>query len=163
MTEQIQINRQEIYLTIESVNLETKNGIEQQENQFVGFFKLEPVTEISFGEQVKNANGENVVFHSREQARNQISEMLKRIIYPPSFLNPMEYTGDNLAEIMHKELTFNIGDFNSNEIQESITGTMTNCTLASASNPPNMPYSVRIMTNNGERILRITDIISISR
>ncbi|MFD2915317.1 hypothetical protein [Psychroserpens luteus] len=163
MTEQIQINRQTIYLTIENVTLDTESGIAEQENQFVGFFKYEPVTEISFGEQVKDANGENVVFHSIEQARNQISDMLKRIIYPPSFLNPMDYTADNLAEIMQKELTFNIGDFNSDEIQESITGTMTNCTLASASNPPNMPYSVRIMTNNGERRLRISDIISITR
>jgi len=163
MTEQIQINRQAIYLTIENVKLETENGIEEQENQFIGFFKYKPVTEISFGEQIRDANGENVVFHSIEQARHEISEMLKRTVYPPSFLNPMDYTTDNLAEIMHKELTFDIGNFNSNEIQESITGTMTNCTLASASNPLNMPYSVRIMTNNGERRLRITNIISISR
>src|SRR5690606_24999438 len=106
MTEQIQINRQTIYLTIENVKLETKNGIEEQENQFVGFFKLEPVTEISLGEQIKNPNGENLVFNSREQARNEISDILKRRIYPPSFLNPMDYTTNNLMEIMHKQLTF---------------------------------------------------------
>ena len=163
MTEQIQINRQTIYLTIESVKLETENGIVEQENQFVGFFKYEPVTEISFGEQIKNTNGENVVFHSIEQAKKEISEMLKKNVYPPTFLNPMDYTADNLMEIMHKELTFDIGNFSSDEIKESIIGTMTNCTLATVSNPPNMPYSVRIMTNIGERRLRITELKRIRR
>lgn len=161
MTEQIQINRQVIYLTIDSVKLETENGIEEQENQFVGFFKLEPVTGISFGEQIKNANGDNVVFHSREQAKNEISEMLKRDIYPPSLLNPMDYTKDNLSEIMHKELTFDIGNFNSDDIQESILGVMTNCTLAA--NPPNLPATVRIMTNTGERRLSIAELKRIRR
>lgn len=161
MTEQIQINRQTIYLTIENVKLETENGIVEQENQLVGFFKYEPVTEISLGEQIKNTNGENVVFHSREQARNEIVEMLKRKVYPPSFLNPMGYIVDNLAEIMHKELTFDIGNFNSDEIQESIQGTMSNCTLAS--NPPNLPATVRIMTNTGERRLSIAELKRIRR
>ena len=163
MTEQIQINRQTIYLTIESVKLETENGIIEQENQFVGFFKYEPVTKISFGEQIKNANGENVVFHSIEQAKNEISVMLKKSVYPPTFLNPMNYTANNLMEIMHKELIFDIGDFSSDQIKESILGTITNCTLASASNPPNMPYAVRIMTNIGERRLRITELKRIRR
>lgn len=158
MTEQIQINRRTIYLTIESVKLETEKGIVEQENQFVGFFKYEPVTEISLGEQLKTADGENIVFHSREQAKNEIQNILKRKIYPPSFLDPMEYTSENLAEIMFKELTFDIGDFNSDQIQENIIGTMTNCTLASSSYPANMPYSVKIMTNNGERSLRITEL-----
>lgn len=161
MTEQIQINRQVIYLTIESVKLETENGIEEQENQFVGFFKLEPVTEVSLGEQVKNPNGENLVFNSREQARNEISDILKKRIYPPSFLNPMDYTTNNLMEIMHKQLTFDIGNFNSDEIQETIIGTMTNCTLAS--NPPNLPATVRIMTNAGERRLSIAELKRIRR
>ena len=163
MTEQIQINRQTIYLTIESVKLETENGIVEQENQFVCFFKYEPVTEISFGEQIKNANGENVVFYSKEQAKNEVLDMLKKSVYPPTFLNPMDYTADNLMEIMHKELIFDIGNFSSDEIKESILGTMTKCTLASTSNPPNMPYSVRIMTNAGERRLRITDLKRIRR
>jgi hypothetical protein len=163
MTEQIQINRQTIYLTIDNVRLKTDNGIEEQENRFVGYFKTDPPNEINIGEQIKNANGENVIFHSKEQARNEISEMLKRKIYPPSFLNPMDYTAENLAEIMHKELSFDIGDFDSNEIQENVQGKMTNCTLASASYPSNMPYSVRIMTNNGERRLRIEKLKRISR
>lgn len=163
MTEQILINRQTIYLTIESVNLETEKGITEQENQFVVFFKYEPVTEISFGELLKDSNGVNIVFHSKEQAKNEISNILKRKIYPPSFLNPMEYTAENLAEIMHKELTFDIEDSNSGEIKETIIGTMTNCTLASSSYPANMPYSVRINTKNGERSLRITELKGIRR
>lgn len=163
MTEQIQINRQTIYLTIDNVRLETKNGIEEQENQFVGYFKTDPPNEINIGELIKNHNGETAIFHSIEQARNEISEMLKRKIYPPSFLNPMDYTVQNLAEIMHKELTFDIEDSNSDEIQENIPGIITNCTLASASNPPNMPFSIRIMTNNGERRLRIDKLKRIRR
>ncbi|NDV17685.1 hypothetical protein GO009_16830 [Muricauda sp. TY007] len=156
MTEQIQINRQTIYLTIESVKIETENGIQEQEHQFVGFFKNEPVTEISLGEQLKDENGGNLVFHSQEQARAEIIEILKRKVYPPSFLNPMDYTVDNLSEIMHKELTFDIGNFNSDDIQESVQGVLTNCTLAS--NPPHLPASIRIMTNNGERRLSIVEL-----
>lgn len=156
MTEQIQINRQIIYLTIDSVKLETEKGIEEQENQFVAFFKNEPVNEVSLGEQIKDENGENIVYPSREQARAEVIEILKRRVYPPSFLNPMDYRVHNLAEIMHKELTFDIGNPNTDEIQESIQGVMTNCTLAS--NPPNLPASVRIMTNNGERRLSIIEL-----
>ncbi|MGX1927760.1 hypothetical protein [Flagellimonas sp. 2504JD4-2] len=156
MAEEIEINRQTVYLTIDNVRVETENGIEEQENQFVAFFKYEPATAISLGEQLKDANGENLIYPSREQARTEVIDILKRRVYPPSFFNPMDYTLDNLAEIMHKELTFDIGNFNSDEVQERIQGVMTNCTLAS--NPPNLPASVRIMTNNGERRFSIVEL-----
>lgn len=67
----------------------------------------------------------------------------------------MEYTVENLPEIMHKELWFDVGDSDSDEIKESFQGKITNCTLASASMPPNMPYSVRIITDRGERSFHI--------
>lgn len=163
MTEQILINRQQIYLTIDNVKLKTDNGLEEQENQFIGYFKNDPPNEISFGEQIKNTKGENVIFHSVDQARNEISEMLKRKIYPPSFFNPMEYTAENLPEIMHKELWFGVGDFDSDEIKESFQGKIINCNLASASVPSNMPYSVRLITDRGERSLRIEKLKRIRR
>lgn len=42
MTEQILINRQQIYLTIDKVKLKTDNGLEEQENQFVGYLMTDP-------------------------------------------------------------------------------------------------------------------------
>lgn len=161
MTEQIQINRQTIYLTIENVRIETKNGIEEQKNQFVGFFKYNPPTSIIFGEQIKNADGENVIFNSSELAKNTIINQLEKTVYPPSFLKPMSYTKKNLPEIMYKELIFDIGNFSTDEINETIVGKITNCTMAS--NSSISPVSVRIMTNKGERRLSISEIKNIRR
>ena len=163
MTEQIQINRKKIYLTIEKLKFDTEKGIEIKENQFTTFFKLQPVNEVNLGEQIKSDNGEVLIFDSVEQARNESIKILKRKIYPPSFLNPMDYRGEAIIEIMHKELKFDIGKSNSDEILESITGIMTNCTLASTSYPQNLPYSVRIFTNNSSRSFRISEIKQIRR
>lgn len=80
MTEKIQINRQIIYLTIDNVRVETNTGVQEHENQFVAFVKKERLNEINLGEQVKNAKGENVVFNSREQAKEFVIKDLKKNI-----------------------------------------------------------------------------------
>ena len=59
MKERLEINRQIIYLTIDNVRIDTENGIEEKDNQFVAFIKNEQPNDLNLEEQVKNNKGEN--------------------------------------------------------------------------------------------------------
>ena len=162
MTEKIEINRQALYLTIDNFKVETKDGIEIKANQFVVYFKYEPPTEIILGEQIKNDEGGNAVFDSADDAKSFAVEKLKRTIYPPNFLHPLKYTTENLGELMHKELIYDIGNPNSTEITETFEGVMTGYSLAA--NPPYMPATATILSIDGsEKDLTFFDIKRIRR
>lgn len=72
------------------------------------------------------------------------------------FRKPLEYTKENIEEIMNIPLVIEIGKFNSEVITETIEGEIVNCTLAS--NPPYLPASLRIRTRNGEKVCSIMEI-----
>lgn len=150
MTERIFINRNILYLSIDNVRIETQNGIEEKDDQYVAFLKDSETNPLNFGEQVKDSDGENIVFYSPQQAKEYIVAELKKSIYPPNFINPLRYTKENLSEIMHKKLFFDIGQVNNADIEETIEGTMTECFLAV--NPPNLPAQAKIITSNREEI-----------
>ncbi len=150
MTEEIIINRNTLFLTIDNVRIETQNGIEEKDDQYVAFLKGSEPNSLNFGEQVKDSDGENIVFYSPQQAKDYIVAELKKSIYPPDFLNPIRYTKENLSEIMHKKLFFDIGQVNSADIEETFEGTMIECFLAA--NPPNLPVQAKIINSNRQEL-----------
>lgn len=72
------------------------------------------------------------------------------------FRNPLEYTKENIEEIMNIPIVIEIGRFNSDIITETIEGEIVNCTLAS--NPPFLPASLRIRIHNNEKVYSIMEI-----
>jgi hypothetical protein len=148
MTERILINRNELYLTIDNVRIETEKGIEEKNNQFIAFFKDTPPNELNYGEQLKDKNGRNIVFPSFESAKDYAFSLLKKIVYPPNFLHPLRYKKEDLDEILHKRLIFDIGSNNNENISETIEGVMVSCSLAA--NPPYLPGIATITKNDGQ-------------
>lgn len=147
-TIQININRIPYWLTFDRIKIETDKGIEEIENKIICFYKSTPPNDINYGTQLKNADNIGIVFESTQNAREHAINFLESIVYPPNFIHPLHYKKENLSEIMHKSLIFDIGLQNSDEITESLEGIMTNCTLAS--NPPYLPGTARIETNQGQ-------------
>ena len=161
MTEKIVINRQVVYLTIDRLRFENEDGVNEQENQFVAFIKNTPPNDIIVGEQIKNNDGENTIYESFEKAKESIIIRLKKEIYPPNFLHPLNYTKENLSEIMFKELIYKLGTPNNNSVEETIIGVMTTCSLAS--NPPYLPATATIECNDGKiRKISFFEIININ-
>lgn len=162
MTEKIEINRKTIYLTIDNVRFESENGIEEQDNQFVAFIKNTPPTEIFFGELLKDENDETIIYESYDDARKNIINRFAKEIYPPNFLNPLEYNKENLSEIMHKILVYDLGKSNSDNIDESIEGVMTECSLAA--NHPYLPSSATIVDiKNAKKTISFFEIKGIRK
>ena len=147
-TIQVIINRNPYWLTFDRIKIETNNGIEEIENQIICFYKSSAPNDINYGALLKDGNNIGIVFETTELARENAINFLERIVYPPTFINPLNYKKENLAEIMHKNLIFDIGLLNSDEITESLEGIMTNCTLAA--NPPHLPGTARIKTLHGQ-------------
>lgn len=147
MTTQITVNRNIFYLTTDNIRIETNNGFFVHEDKFVAFLKNTPANAIVLGEQIKSDDGENMVFSSTQQAKDYVVEKLEKSTYPPDFFHPLQYTKENLSEIMHKQLIFDIGQAQSEDIEESIRGKMVECSLAS--NPPFLPGKATIITTNG--------------
>jgi hypothetical protein len=147
MTTEITVNRNIFYLTTDNFRIETANGYIEHEDKFVAFWKKTPADAIVLGEQIKSENAENIVFSSRQEAKDYAVEKLEKSIYPPDYYHPLDYTKENLSEIMHKQLIFDIGQAQIEDIKESIRGKMIDCTLAS--NPPFLPGTATIITTNG--------------
>lgn len=147
MTTQITVNRNIIYLTTDNIRYETINGIFVHEDKFVAYWKQTPPSFIVHGEQIKYDDGENIVFSSTQEAKDYVVEKLEKSIYPPDYYHPLDYTKENLSEIMHKQLIFDIGQAQIEDTEESIRGTMIECALAS--NPPFLPGTATIKTTNG--------------
>jgi hypothetical protein len=147
ITTEITVNRNIFYLTTDNFRIETTNGYFEHEDKFVAFWKKTPADAIVLGEQIKSENGENIVFSSTQEAKDYIIEKLEKRIYPPDFFQPLHYTKENLSEIMYKQLIFDIGQAQSEDIEESIRGKLIECTLAS--NPPFLPGMGTIITANG--------------
>jgi len=133
MHEKLLINRNTKYLTIDNVRIKTRSGIEERSNQFVAFVKDTAPTEVNLGEQVKTDDGQNAIFTSFEEARNSAILSLERSTYPPDFFHPLIYSKDNISEIMHKYLAFDIVN-NGDEI-ETVFGIMTKCVFSVSMTP----------------------------
>lgn len=147
ITTEITVNRNILYLTTDNLRIETTNGYLEHEDKFVAFWKKTPADAIILGEQIKSENGENIVFSSTQEAKDYIIEKLENSIYPPDFFQPLHYTKENLSEIMHKQLIFDVGQAQSEDILDSIKGKIVECSLAS--NPPFLPGTATIITTNG--------------
>ena len=158
--ERIIINRNNIWLTFDNLRIENENGIEEFEEQIICFYKLTEPDGVIYGQQLTDSNNERLIYNSIEQARQEVSSFLKNDIYPPNYIHPLEYTKENISEIMNKILIFDVGTQNSEKIQESIVGAMTNCTLAS--NPPHLPGTARITLLDGRTQKRF-DFFQIKR
>lgn len=143
-TERIQINRNKIYLTIENLTKESVNGIVKIENQFVAFWNKDKPTSLNLGKQIKNLHGEKLVFCHVDQAKYKSIEILKNKIYPLDYLPPLKYTSENICEIMHKELVFEIEPNN-----EIIKGKIVEC--FPEPNSGSSPYNVWIKTGNRKK------------
>ncbi|MDD7887963.1 hypothetical protein [Flavivirga sp. 57AJ16] len=141
-TERITINRNHVWLSFDNVRIETENGIEEKEDQIVCYYKLTEPNEINYGTQLVDSNDVRLLYSSIDHAKQEVIAFLINDVYPPNYIHPLEYTKENLPEIMNKTLIFDVGTQNSDEIQESLVGVMTNCTLAS--NPPHLPGTARI-------------------
>lgn len=160
--EQILINRNPIYLTTDNVRTNDGKQVIERDDLFTAFIREEEPNEIVLGEQVMDIDGNIKVFPSRQEAREYVIRELRRTIYPPDYLHPLHYNTNNLHEILHKQLIFDIGNPNSEDIEETIEGRIVHCKLAG--NSPNLPTSAVIRLNNGdERELTFFDIKRIRR
>lgn len=146
MHEKLLINRTTKYLTVDNVRIKTASGIEEKNNQFVAFIKDTKPTEVNLGEQIKNADGQNAVFTSVDEARKYVTHSLVRSTYPPDFLHPLKYTKDNISEIMHKYLAFDIAKNEAVDEIETVNGIMTECVFSVSSTPGRFT----IVTNGGK-------------
>ncbi|REG88541.1 hypothetical protein [Flavobacterium aquicola] len=72
------------------------------------------------------------------------------------YKSPMEYTKENISEVMNKPIKIFIGKWGSDEISEEINGEIIRCTVAA--NPPFLPATVRVRVGNGERSFSIAEI-----
>lgn len=156
------INRNYIWLTFDNLRIENENGIEELEGQVVCFYNLTEPEGLIYGQQLVGDNNERRVYNSIEEAKQTVITFLKNEIYPPDYKHPTKYTKEDLSEIMNKTLIFDVGNQNSETIQEAIVGTITDCTLAG--NPPFLPATVRITLLDGsERSYNFFEIKRIRR
>lgn len=72
------------------------------------------------------------------------------------YKNPMDYTKEDISEIMHKPIKISLGEWESSEVKEEVIGEITFCNLAA--NPPFLPTSFHIQTQTGERVIRVDKI-----
>jgi hypothetical protein len=157
--ERIIVNRNYIWLTFDNLRKESANGIEELENEIVCYYKLEEPNGINYGMQLVTSSGVRLIYNSVEHAKQEVTAFLLKDVYPPNYLNPLEYTEENLSEIMDKILIFDIGNQNSDDIQESLVGAMTNCTLAS--NPPHLLGTARVTLLDGSK--KVLDFFQIKQ
>lgn len=61
----------------------------------------------------------------------------------------MNYTKENLNEIMNKPVRLSIGEPNSDKVSEFVEGIIVHCDLAA--NPPHLPASAEIELESGKR------------
>ncbi len=148
ITEKLDIFGNDVWLVIDSLKVDTENGIEEKENQFLCFYKRSVPTEVSFGELFKDEENETIIFESIQASKNYAISTLSKSLYPLLFKDPLNYNKENLAEIMHKDLIIEISATNeSDNITEVLEGKIVSCMLAG--NPPFLPASVKIQLNDG--------------
>ena len=68
----------------------------------------------------------------------------------------MEYTKENVSEVMNRPIKIHIGKWGSDEVTEEVVGEIFQCSVAA--NPPFLPASFRIKIGNVERSLSIAEI-----
>ena len=145
ITEEVTINRNQIWLSYEEV-LETNNDGLLESQGFVCYFNRE-IPQLIFGESLKDDNGNIKQFDTTEEAINITKIILERKIYPPYFLNPLLYEMYNISEIMHKPIKIEIGQ-TPEHIEEIVEGKILKCT--SASNNHNLLAYIQVEKTNGE-------------
>ncbi|MCM0665104.1 hypothetical protein [Flavobacterium tyrosinilyticum] len=145
---QVIINRIPYWLTFEAINVETEKGIEEVPNKIICYYSSTQPNQINYGTTLKDENNISLTFETIQIARETTIDYLERIVYPPTFIHPLEYKKEDLPEIMHKPLTFDIGSVNSDIIKESLSGIMTQCSLAA--NYPHLPGTATIQTTTGQ-------------
>jgi len=72
------------------------------------------------------------------------------------YKNPLNYTKEDISEVMNKPIKIYLSNYGKDEIIEEITGVITKCVLAS--NSPFLPASFLVQTQKGERTLSIAEI-----
>ena len=64
------------------------------------------------------------------------------------YKNPLEYTKEDIGEIMNIPIVIDIGNYNSDQVKETVEGVIINCTLAA--NSPHLPASIKVETTSGK-------------
>lgn len=143
-TEKLLINQNEVWITIESIKLQTENGIEEQTNQFICYISYsEPIG--TFGTPLKNKNNNRKIFGSYNDAKKYAIEHLRIKLYPLNFHHPLEYNSTNVFEILYKNLLIDIGDLENTT--KTIEGKIVKC--ISTSNDGNSIGSITVEHSNG--------------
>lgn len=75
--------------------------------------------------------------------------------------HPLSYTREDIEKIIDKMVKIDVGDQNSNIINETVVGKLIKCDLAA--NGPYLPTAVHIKTKNGAtREISFSDMIQIN-
>ncbi|WP_029034557.1 hypothetical protein [Salinimicrobium terrae] len=150
-TEKLLINRNEVWISIDSIKLKTEEGLVEQSNQFISYISYsEP--EGFIGLPILDENEERKIFSSVEAAREYAINLQRRILYPSNFDDPWEYDSTNVFEILYKPILIDLED-------KTIEGTIIRCT--STSNNRNAIGSITVKKLNGA--IRSYSIVEIKK
>ena len=145
-TELLMINRNPVWVTFRKSNIDNTENQTEINEQVVCYIKLSKPEGEDYGKLLTNKKNEAVCYPSISQARDKICYILKAKIYPPDFLHPLEYTIEDVDEIMNKLLNIGIGDVYSEETDYSVKGIIYNCSFAG--NPPFLPVAAQVRLDN---------------
>ena len=145
ITEEIIINRNQIWLSYEEVLKSNKENVLEPAGYICYFNREKP--QLILGESIKHNNGKIRQFETIKEASEIAKVILERKIYPPFFLDPLLYEMHNIAEIMHKPIKIEIGQ-TSEQIDEIVEGKIIKCT--SVSNKHNLLAYILVEKTNEE-------------
>lgn len=77
---EIEINEVTIWLVIEPIRMNTKNGLEIISNEFICYYNFNKPTDIIFGELIKDENNRPKIFESSNSAIDYTTDLLKEKI-----------------------------------------------------------------------------------
>jgi len=139
-TQKLIINRNEVWISIESIKIETEEGLQEQSYQFICYISYsEP--EGFLGQPILDDNKERKIFTSVEAAKEYTIHLQRKVLYPSNFDNPLEYNSTNVFEILYKPILIDLDD-------TTIEGTIIRCT--GTSNDHNSIGSVTVEKSNGK-------------
>lgn len=149
-TEIVTVNRTPVWV---SFNYHTvKNTVTGSLHNFIEcYYKLSEPRNGDFGKLLTKSKEEALLYSHIDEAKSSICHILKSVIYPPDFLHPLEYTIENIEEIMNKELVIETGDIESEESEYSFVGIISQCSFAG--NPAYLPVAAKIRLENNDEII----------
>lgn len=77
MEKEIEIDGKTIWLFIDALRINTDNGLQELDNEFLCYWKLGKTTEFIYGELIKTENGVPKIFESTNDAIKYTTNFLK--------------------------------------------------------------------------------------